>query len=152
MTSDFFKQTPIAPSNLKPLIPEGADMNQITDSIVASKAALEAESKANLAKLAADEYQIQCRIARAEIADNAAKAAERAIKKDFHDNVSRRAQEAEARKKEDRQRAVLLQVVDFTASVGKAALLIDELTSRDIREVRLLRAALDELLISLSKP
>ena len=137
------------------MIPEGQDMSQLTDSILKGQAALEEEDRKNKAELARQEFELSVKCARAEIAaqeEEKRKAAEVSPKQAWHDEVAKRNAESNKQRHEARQRETLLELVDFTASVGKAALLIDGLTTRNHREIRLLKAALAELEISINNP
>lgn len=145
--SDMFQQTPVT---LKPkeLIPDGLDMNNVTDSIVASKAANEAESKKNLDAFVAQEYELAVRSARAEIAANKEKAKEIEIaarRSEWHTDVAKRNAEKDKQKHAARQREIKSKLGVLAAEIADASILVEELDDKKCVQAQLLTAAAKQL-------
>lgn len=147
MSSNFFQQQPVT---LKPkeLIPDGTDMVSLTNSIVASQKENEEQRKKDLAKLAQEEYDLSVKCARAEIADNKAKAAkaqEDAKKNQWHADVAKRNVERDNQKHVARQREIKSKLGALAAEIADASILVEELDDKKCVQAQLLTAAAKQL-------
>lgn len=157
---DFFKQTPIAPTNLKPILPDDVNLNDLTDQILKDKAILDAqraeEAKKFGEQLLADRIAAQ----RAEDAENRRKQQEADDKKKWHDDVARRNREAEAAKTAAaadkakrlhvaRQIELKAKLSTLLVSLADAGLIVEELEDKNCLQVKLLVEAATQLVHSI---
>jgi hypothetical protein len=145
MSKDIFKQTPIAPSNLKPIIPEGTDLNLLTDQVHRDKAISDAASAASRQKWA--EEMVEARI-KAQREDDAA-AREAAEKKKWHEDIAKRKSEDAAKRAEMRQRELKSKISTFIGACADIGAVVEELQDMNCVQVRLLRETLKALVETL---
>ena len=153
--SDMFKQTPIAPSNLKPILPENVDLNAVTDDILKRKAIDDAAGEAKRKQWA--EEMVAARV-KAQREDDAAAREEERLRLWHADCAKKRADGAAAkataaadkakRQFDARQKELKAKLSTFIATCVDVASDLEEIEDKNCVQVRLLRESVNALLES----
>lgn len=173
-TPEFFrqkpaKQTPIPPSNLKPLIPEDTDLNAMTDKIWKEKIISDAESAEKIKRWAEEQVAIRIKNQREDdaaareaerlrlwheknAADRAAEAASKAANR-AAEAASKAAEAADKAKRQHdaRQKELKGNLTAFIAACVQVASDLEEIEDKNCVQVRLLRESINALIESFPK-